>query len=430
MRHADGVGQAVQHHADAVADQQQVADARRGSRPSARCRRSGRRAASPPLRAVMSGAVEPADASLRRWADMPQNLPDERGPGRSPRRPRASAPASQIAWMSTASPSAPGRSARSLWATCCVDGQSLDALAIACSCRDAPSPGSARRRSTPPSDAHGADHAAGARSSRGPAARTTRSANRSASRQAPASRRTSARARTRNCVSAIDLPPLAAVAVRRKSRPEFIQTTFDMGFDRSKWRIQGRRRLGVRKTRAVAERNAHPLRLATGLQRLVQIDPRVGAGPRRRQFGRVQLGRLGQQVGPRLAPPALDVEPGGDALTQARNVPSPRNSAICSNAARKASCATSSASRAVGAHAPQQAAHRRAVPAHQFAERGAVAGRAPARRGRGRGRWPAVAASEVLARWPWPSRSLPSVSPEVWFRAVGGDLRPARYKSR
>jgi hypothetical protein len=32
---------------------------------------------------------------------------------------------------------------------------------------------------------------------------------------------------------------------RRQSRLEFIQTTFDMGFDRPKRRIQGRRRFGV-----------------------------------------------------------------------------------------------------------------------------------------------------------------------------------------
>src|SRR5580704_5044674 len=116
--------------------------------------------------------------------------------------------------------------------------------------------------------------------------------------------------RNSKLVSATDLPPLAAVAIRRKSRPELIQTTFDMGFDRSKWRIQGGRRLGMRKPRPVAKRHADPLGRRQQLQGAVQVDAGFGAGAgRRRRLVRA----LRQQVGPRLAPPALDVEPGGDA---------------------------------------------------------------------------------------------------------------------
>ena len=52
-----------------------------------------------------------------------------------------------------------------------------------------------------------------------------------------------------------------------------IETTFDMGFDRSDRYLQGRRRLRVRKAGAVTEADAKPLGGAQGAERLIEIEP-------------------------------------------------------------------------------------------------------------------------------------------------------------
>src|SRR5579872_3274490 len=77
--------------------------------------------------------------------------------------------------------------------------------------------------------------------------------------------------------------------LRRQARSELIQTTFDMRFDRSEWRIQGLGRLRVREPRAIAKADAQPLSLRQATERFVQIDAVVRARGDGRQRALVRL---------------------------------------------------------------------------------------------------------------------------------------------
>src|SRR5665213_3019015 len=103
---------------------------------------------------------------------------------------------------------------------------------------------------------------------------STFSANRleSPSSGASANIRFSSRSKMRSAMAAGLLR--IELAARRQAAPEFIQTTFDMGFDRSKWRIQGLRRLAMGEAAAVAEADAQPLDVGQRPQGLVQVDAR------------------------------------------------------------------------------------------------------------------------------------------------------------
>src|SRR3712207_6330645 len=105
--------------------------------------------------------------------------------------------------------------------------------------------------------------------------------------------------------------PLSRTARRRRqTAPEFIQTTFDMGFHRSQGGSGRFGRLAVRKSRAVAERYADAFGGGKALQRLVEVDPqrRLSLAPGQQLHG---LALVRQRA--LLAPP-LDVKARGDLL--------------------------------------------------------------------------------------------------------------------
>ena len=258
---AHRVGQAVHHHAHASRPPAAGRSARRGSRPSARCRRSGRRSGVLPLRAVMSGRGEAPDRLLAVGGQDSELLDHPRSP-RSPWR-RPPGP------TATQTPSPPGErrdhvrcrrhAARGPGRTSC----GADCSAVSTRCEEVRHDQLA-----------GADHAAGqARGADQPAPRrpaaiepaldpVRRSPRRPGSSGASAKRRSRRRSKS---TSAIAPPPFKSVAIgRRQSRSELLQTTFDMGFDRSKRQVQGLRRLAVRQARAVAHGNAEPFRPPTG----------------------------------------------------------------------------------------------------------------------------------------------------------------------
>jgi hypothetical protein len=146
-----------------------------------------------------------------------------------------------------------------------------------------------------------------------------------------------------------------------------------MGFDRSKWRIQGQRRLCMREPHPVAKRHADALRIGERLQRVVEIDARVGADAGRR----ARLVRpLGKQRASRFAPPAAGVEPRRDAADPGAERALAAELGDLLEAGQEGVLRAIVGGRRVRPHAAQQRAHRRAVPAHQLAEGAPVAGAA------------------------------------------------------
>ena len=142
-----------------------------------------------------------------------------------------------------------------------------------------------------------------------------------------------------------------------------------MGFDRPQRCVQELGRLDVRKARAVAQGNADPFGLGQALQRLVQVQPGV-----RRALRRL-LVEIGGLVGQRLAEGALDplqieprrdpFQPGleGPLAAEFRNPFEGRQAGVLGDVVGQGR---------IGAHAPDQGAHSRAVAAHQLAESGAL----------------------------------------------------------
>src|SRR5579859_112435 len=153
----------------------------------------------------------------------------------------------------------------------------------------------------------------------------------------------------------------------RHPRPELIQTTFDMRFDRSQWRIQGEGRLDMRKAAPVAERDADAFRGREGAQGFVEVDAVGGAGFPAPWRG-ARLRRFGHQVQAGVAAPAPDVEPRGDALHPRLEGPLAAEVGDLLEGRQEGVLGEVVGENRIGSHAAQQAADRRPVPSHEFAE--------------------------------------------------------------
>src|SRR5262245_2202012 len=140
---------------------------------------------------------------------------------------------------------------------------------------------------------------------------STRIANSCASAKAGASANRRSNSRS-NMNSAMDLTfDIAEVAARREPLSELIQTTFDMGFDRSQGRIQGSGGFAVRHPAAIAERDADPFGRGQALEGFVEVD--AAGRPRLRRPGfNIVVRRFDRQRLPSFATPTFDVEPRGD----------------------------------------------------------------------------------------------------------------------
>src|SRR3989344_4404023 len=157
-------------------------------------------------------------------------------------------------------------------------------------------------------------------------------------------------------------PPQGLCGLRLEPRTEFIQTTFDMRFHRAEWQIEGRGDLGMGHARAVTEGDAQALRLTEALQRLVQVDP-AGMIGRRSHIFAFQFSHIAS-----FLRDALDVEPGGDALDPGREGAVASELGAALERLDEGVLGDVVGQGGLGAHAPQQAPHRRAVAAHELSE--------------------------------------------------------------
>src|SRR5436190_7558052 len=152
---------------------------------------------------------------------------------------------------------------------------------------------------------------------------------------------------------------------RLQALAKFIQTTFDMGFDRTGGHLQERTRFAVGKTGPGTHRHTDPFGGRKLRQSLVEIELDVRADPialdlRRRWFGLSVAG---------LGPPAAHVEAGGDLFQPAGETALPAKAADVLKRSHKSVLGEIVGQRRLGPHAPQQRPHHARVAPDQGLER-------------------------------------------------------------